>query len=187
MKLYLLRHGATAGNLHRAFIGRTDEGLCEEGRAALRGISAPPCEVLICSPMRRCLETARILYPGMDPVLCEGLRECDFGEFEGHTHAELSGTPAYEAWLQSGGSLPCPGAEESLDAAAQRCVAAFDALMQAHAGARSVTLIVHGGTILSILHRRALPQRDYYAHTIGNGGGFAGEYASGTVTGLEAL
>ena len=31
-EIILIRHGATAGNLERRYIGRTDEPLCEQGR-----------------------------------------------------------------------------------------------------------------------------------------------------------
>ena len=34
-KILLIRHGKTQGNLERRYIGRTDEPLCEAGRAAL--------------------------------------------------------------------------------------------------------------------------------------------------------
>ena len=34
-EIILIRHGKTAGNLRGAYIGRTDESLCPEGRALL--------------------------------------------------------------------------------------------------------------------------------------------------------
>lgn len=30
MKLFMIRHGATAGNLEKRYVGRTDEGLTEQ-------------------------------------------------------------------------------------------------------------------------------------------------------------
>lgn len=35
MKLIFIRHGKTAGNLERRYIGRTDEPLCDEGIAEI--------------------------------------------------------------------------------------------------------------------------------------------------------
>ena len=35
MKIYLIRHGETKGNLKKKYIGRTDEKLCSEGRIKL--------------------------------------------------------------------------------------------------------------------------------------------------------
>ena len=187
MKLYLIRHGATAGNLRHAFIGRTDEPLCPQGRAALRERHAPECDILLCSPMRRCVETAAILYPGRIPLRCGGLRECDFGAFEGKAHAALANDPAYRAWLEGGGCLPCPGASESTQDFRERCTAAFEALTRHFAGAQAVTMIVHGGTIMSVLHRYGRPQRDFYDYYVTNGGGFSGIWEAGVITGLEAL
>ena len=37
MKLIFIRHGKTAGNLERRYIGRTDEPLCDEGIAEILG------------------------------------------------------------------------------------------------------------------------------------------------------
>ena len=35
MRFICIRHGKTAGNLKGAYVGRTDEALCEQGREAL--------------------------------------------------------------------------------------------------------------------------------------------------------
>ncbi len=43
----------------------------------------PEADLVFVSPMRRCLETAEVLYPGQEPVVIEEFRECDFGLFEG--------------------------------------------------------------------------------------------------------
>lgn len=40
MKILLLRHGETAGNLEKRYVGRTDEGLTEAAIQALRQTSA---------------------------------------------------------------------------------------------------------------------------------------------------
>jgi len=37
--------------------------------------------------------------------------EMDFGAFEGHNYQELSGDPAYQRWIDSGGTLPFPEGE----------------------------------------------------------------------------
>ena len=38
MRVVLIRHSKTAGNLKGRYIGTTDEPLCEEGREALQAI-----------------------------------------------------------------------------------------------------------------------------------------------------
>ena len=36
MKLFMIRHGATAGNLEKRYVGRTDEGLTEQAVSDLK-------------------------------------------------------------------------------------------------------------------------------------------------------
>ena len=83
MRWVLIRHGQTQGNLEHRYIGcRTDEPLCAAGREALRLGRYPAVSRVFASPMRRCIETAAMLYPGILPQPVPGFRECDFGAFE---------------------------------------------------------------------------------------------------------
>ena len=91
MEILLIRHGKTPGNRQRRYVGRTDEGLSEEGIFQLRQRTYPPCDFLVSSPMRRCLETAEVLYGGQQVHICPGLEEMDFGEFEYKNYEELKG------------------------------------------------------------------------------------------------
>ena len=171
MRWVLLRHGQTQGNLEHRYIGcRTDEPLCAAGREALRLGRYPPVSRVFASPMRRCIETAAILYPGIRPQPVPGFRECDFGAFEGKSYAELSGRSDYQAWIDSGGALPFPGGE-SRDAFAARCVRAFEHLRD-QAFQEDCALIVHGGTIMAIMERFALPRHGYFDYQVSNGEGF---------------
>ena len=94
-ELILIRHGKTAGNLLGRYIGsRTDEPLCDEGREGLAGKQLPEVERLYVSPMKRCVETAEILWPGFDRKKMQkvtDLRECDFGAVS-YTHLTLPTT-----------------------------------------------------------------------------------------------
>ena len=102
MRLYLIRHSLTAGNLERRYIGRTDEGLCKEGMELLRSRTYPEAEAVFVSPMKRCVQTAELIYPEQTYVVVEELAECDFGKFENRNYEELSGMPEYQAWIDSG-------------------------------------------------------------------------------------
>lgn len=68
MKLFMIRHGATAGNLEKRYVGRTDEGLTEQAVSDLKEEALKLREIsgnvaaIITSPMKRCLETAEILF-----------------------------------------------------------------------------------------------------------------------------
>ena len=60
----LIRHGKTAGNRERRYMGgRTDEPLLPEERQFLQKKKAPEVTRVFVSPMKRCVETAEILFP----------------------------------------------------------------------------------------------------------------------------
>ena len=65
LKLLLIRHGETEGNKLKRYIGkRTDEPLCPEAESRLEQIDYPAVQAVYASPMLRCTQTARILFPG---------------------------------------------------------------------------------------------------------------------------
>jgi alpha-ribazole phosphatase len=173
LKINMLRHLATAGNLQKRYIGITDEPLCKEGLSVLEGISYPPAEAVYVSPMRRCKETARLIYPDIIPIACEDFRECNFGEFENKNYMELSNNSEYQAWIDSNGTLPFPKGENPVDFRI-RCVKEFERVVASSlkSGYRSIVLIVHGGTIMSILERFSYPREDYFHWRTENGKGY---------------
>lgn len=186
-ELILIRHGKTAGNLLGRYIGsRTDEPLCDEGREGLAGKQLPEVERLYVSPMKRCVETAEILWPGFDRKKMQkvtNLRECDFGDFENKNYKELSGNGDYQAWIDSNGTLPFPNGE-SMDAFKSRCLEAFARIVEEVSGAEQewiasgktgifrAGIVVHGGTIMAILEQYGYPKAAYFDYQVKNGCGY---------------
>ena len=169
MRYILIRHGKTPGNLEKRYIGcRTDEELCADGLAQLEAQPCPDADMVFASPLKRCIQTAGILYPGKPVHIVNALRECDFGDFEGRNYDELKENPAYQAWLDSAGELPFPGGE-SKGEFSERCVRAFEACI---AGLRegSYAFIVHGGTIMAVMEH--CTGGSYYDFQVQNGRGF---------------
>ena len=113
LKLFLLRHSQTEGNKKKRYIGVTDEPLCQEGIDLLKRAVYPRAQAVFVSPMRRCVQTAGILYPDCGLHIIEELRECDFGEFENKSYLELSDNENYQRWVDSGGMLPFPKGERN--------------------------------------------------------------------------
>lgn len=173
----LIRHGSTAGNLNKKYIGVTDEPLCTAGREALQARQIegvyPQTARVIASPMKRCLETAEILYPGVEPEIYPEFRETDFGLFEGKSYEELMSDSRlcsrYQEWLDSNGTLPFPKGE-SMEQMKRRCAKGFEKLLPTLTS--DTVIVAHGGTIMSILHLYATPQKDYYDYQCPNGAGF---------------
>lgn len=186
-ELILIRHGKTAGNLLGRYIGsRTDEPLCDEGREELAGKQLPEVERLYVSPMKRCVETAEILWPEFDRKKMQkvtDLRECDFGDFENKNYKELSGNGDYQAWIDSNGTLPFPNGE-SMDAFKSRCLEAFARIVEDVSGAEQewiasgktgifrAGIVVHGGTIMAILEQYGYPKAAYFDYQVKNGCGY---------------
>ena len=171
MRIIFIRHGMTAGNIEKRYIGSTDEPLCSEGQDKLRSLDIPKCDVVFCSPMKRCIQTAEIIFPSQKFEIEAGFRDCDFGNFEGRNYMELSGEPYYQKWIESGGSLPFPNGEDPL-AFKDRCTAAFEGVIAVHRDTPSIGFVVHGGTIMSILEKYAVPYREYYDWHCENGHGY---------------
>lgn len=170
MSFLLLRHGMTKGNAERRYIGsRTDEPLSPEGIAVLRARDYPPVSAVLCSPMTRCLQTAAIAYPNLAPRIVPDFRECDFGAFEGLNYQELNGRADYQAWIDSGGETAFPGGESRADFA-RRCAEAFARTREEIRG--DCAVIVHGGTIMAIMERFALPRGGYFDFQVPNGSGY---------------
>lgn len=171
LNIILIRHGKTYGNTLGRYVGSgTDEPLCEEGICQLKKNRYPDAELIYVSPMVRCRETAGYLYPSIKAVCNELLKECDFGLFENKTYTELSGNPQYQAWIDSNGTLPFPQGEAAEDFR-RRCSKGFCQCVEDafQSNRKQVAMVVHGGTIMSILASFAVPKGEYFGWQIKNG------------------
>ncbi|HWG95002.1 MAG TPA: bifunctional RNase H/acid phosphatase [Mycobacteriales bacterium] len=140
----LLRHGETALSVEKRFSGIGDPPLTEAGRAmaaaAATRLATSGATAVVSSPLRRARETAALVAEalGVDVEVEEGLRETDFGDWDGYTFAEVRQKwPAeLDAWLASTAVAPPHG--ESFDATATRVRAALHRVLRSHAGQRVV-------------------------------------------------
>ena len=172
MRVWLLRHGATACNREGRYQGRLDVPLSPQGLAALRRADFDPGVVYV-SPMLRARQTAAVLFPETDLVEVPDLREMDFGAFEGRSAQEMADDPAYRAWVAGGCIDQTPGGEGRAEFD-RRVRGAFAALADAalDAGEPQLVILAHGGTQMAVLERYALPRRDYFQWSSPPGGGF---------------
>ena len=138
----------------------------------------PAVEALFVSPMLRCRESAKILFSKQSFSVVSELRECDFGRYENKNFQELSGDADYQRWLDSNGTLPFPAGEEQSHFR-KRCVEAFKVIVTElfEEKKQSAAIVVHGGTIMSIMERYAVkedgtPAGSYYDYQIKNGEGY---------------
>lgn len=176
-KIFFIRHGATAGNLQRRYIGRTDEPLCAEGteqvlRLKERDISV---DIIYTSPMLRARQTAELLFPGREQITVEDLRETDFGIFEGKTADELAGLPEYQHWVDSMCLDPIPGGD-SVSGFKARCCNTFEGILEMLPEDSSAAIVTHGGVIMAVLEACALPKRGFYDYHVQPGSMLCCEY-----------
>ncbi|MGC5011969.1 histidine phosphatase family protein [Streptosporangium sp. DT93] len=160
--LYLLRHGETPFSVERRFSGLGDPELTPNGvaqaEAAAAKLAGEPygLQVIVSSPLRRARATAEAVAAktGLDVVVEEGLRETDFGDWEGHTFTEIQRRWPDElsAWLADPSAAP-PGGE-SFGVAARRVEATRDLLIERYEG--KTVLVVSHVTPIKMLVRFAL-------------------------------
>ncbi|MBD5492555.1 MAG: histidine phosphatase family protein [Lachnospiraceae bacterium] len=162
MTLLLLRHGETQANREHRYLGRTDEPLCTSGIEDLLLYKEqnryPAVQYLFVSPMKRCLETAEILYPGLCPVVISEWREMDFGRFEYKNYEDLKNDIEYQAWIDSGGELDFPEGESRKNftlrcelGLRRMCETLCRMTAETTEKTASVGVIAHGGTIMALL------------------------------------
>ncbi len=169
MKIWLIRHFRTQGNVERRYIGRTDEPILPGENAS---ISCAPQRV-ISSPLLRCQQTAGQLFGRNPDVICEAFREMDFGRFEGKNFEELKEDPEYQQWLDSNGTLPFPEGEGQA-AFLLRTRLAFEQQMDTLLAqdCKEAAFVVHGGTIMAILSAYAVTPKSFYDWQVSNGSGY---------------
>ncbi|MFI1187302.1 bifunctional RNase H/acid phosphatase [Streptomyces californicus] len=150
--LVLLRHGETALTPQKRFSGSggTDPELSATGRdqaerAAEHFAALGAVQEIVSSPLRRCRATAAAVATrlGLDVQVDEGLRETDFGAWEGLTFGEVRERYGDDltAWLASPDTAPTGGGE-SFAEVAERVAAARDRIVARYTG-RTVLLVTH--------------------------------------------
>ncbi|MGW0463928.1 bifunctional RNase H/acid phosphatase [Streptomyces sp. NPDC003027] len=148
----LLRHGETALTPEKRFSGSggTDPELSAAGLRQADAVAAAlaargTVQAIVSSPLKRCRQTAETVAArlGLDVRIEDGLRETDFGAWEGLTFAEVRERYAedLDAWLASPKAAPTGGGE-SFATVARRVAATRDRLTTAYAG-RTVLLVTH--------------------------------------------
>ncbi|MEU0369184.1 bifunctional RNase H/acid phosphatase [Streptomyces sp. NPDC006283] len=148
----LLRHGETVLTPEKRFSGSggSDPVLSAVGRRQAEAVAASlaargTIQHIVSSPLRRCRETADVVAAklGLDVSVEEGLRETDFGAWEGLTFAEVRERypDDLDAWLASPKAVPTGGGE-SFATVARRVAATRDKLLARHQG-RTVLLVTH--------------------------------------------
>jgi len=187
MKLYLVRHGRSAGNLPGRMTGWSDHSLTTLGAAQAQRVAERLAVLgpmpVYASDLPRALETAALIaarWPGEadggagaeavvgvhpDPRL----REIDLGDYEGRSWDDFTADHELAAaFAREPLDTRLPGGE-SLALVRERVIAAFDEIVAS--GQQAACLVSHDGPIRTILnHVLQVPQKRHWAISTSHGG-----------------
>ncbi len=176
--IHFIRHGAVDETLSGKYIGTTDPPLSDKGRAALRRLDFemryPGAQALFTSPLKRCTETCKILYPNLKPLVIANLSECNFGEWEGKTADELKDDADFRKWLAGDNTVKPPRGESNADFVRRICKM-FESIVEGlmKTGTTESVIVTHGGVIMTLLAVYGLPQAKPFEWTMDNGFGYS--------------
>jgi probable phosphoglycerate mutase len=110
-RLVIVRHGATEWSESGQHTSRTDLPLLESGKRQASAVGEKLAEfsfeLVLCSPLLRARETCRLAGFGDAAEICDGLKEWDYGAYEGLTTPQIrESEPGWWLWRDG-----CPDGE----------------------------------------------------------------------------
>src|SRR4029453_4289187 len=127
MNLYMVRHGQTDASRENRFSGSSDPPLTAAGEAMARAFADAYASLtggaIYCSPKLRGRQTADALgrRTGVQVVIEDGLKEIDYGEWEGLRQDEVKKRwpDAFQHWADDVASRGTPGGKTAFNVAAR--------------------------------------------------------------------
>ena len=161
--VYLLRHAEVEAKYQRVFGGRIDMDLSprghEQAAALARYITRHQFAAVYASPMKRVQQTLKPIIPALPapPIVCDDLREVDFGDWTGLGWDDVFSKYRISAfqWLEQ---IECAGIPngECRSTFAARVEPRLRSILADHHG-QSVAIICHGARLAGRSH--AAPAR----------------------------
>ncbi len=161
--IYLFRHGITKGNINAQYIGHTDYPLTMDSISELRSIKAkyhyPDVQAVFVSPLKRCMESADIMFPKNNPLVINDFIEYNFGEFEECTAKELENNEDFKNWIQGDIHARPPYGESNAEFIHRVCDA-FEKVVECLIKTQTETaaIVGHAGVLMTILSCYGLPE-----------------------------
>lgn len=160
-RITAIRHGETAWNVATRIQGQLDISLNDKGywqaEQAGLALAGEPIDAIISSDLARAYETALAVakHHGLDVQVDHGLREREFGSFQGKTFAEIEAQMPEDAekWRKRVPDFS-PGGGESLLLFRERVTQCIRSLASQNAG-KHIVIVSHGG-VMDIIYREAM-------------------------------
>ncbi len=157
MKLYLVRHGETSLNRQFKYIGRTDVGLTKKGvrqaEALSQRLRASTIKAVYSSDLLRARNTAEAIASVHDLAIkpVGGLREIDFGAWEGLSYYEIEAKDHenFHAWLDDPEHSAIPGGEHWRDFRS-RVLSSVNKIIDEEKDG-NIVIVSHGGPIKVVM------------------------------------
>ena len=155
IKLLLVRHGQTEGNVEERYQGRTDTELNETGLKQsdelAQRLSNEHIDCVYSSDLKRAMQTAERVASARNLRVNprKELRELDVGEFEGKRLEEIVEDHGSLEEMWSEGEWRAPGGE-TLSELVDRVDRFVGEVRQRHEG-ETVLVVAHGGTLRSLI------------------------------------
>lgn len=178
--IYIIRHGQTELNNRKALQGRSDHPLndtgiaqAEETAKLLKGISF---SAVYSSPLKRALQTAELIAPGISPVPDVRLIEMDYGPYEGMDL--MNPAPEVLAFFRDFAHQSAPEGMEQLESVVSRAGAFLEECCRTE---DNILISTHAIAMKGILEYLTPESRgSYWSKYIGNCEVYTAEYKNGS-------
>lgn len=166
-RLSIIRHGLTSANDTGTYIGcRSDYSLSQKGINQLWNkmdeFDYPKVQRVYSSPMKRCLETAEIVFPYREVQIVDNITELDFGEFDGKSVNELIDRDDYKEWLKGGSPDKRPPGGESTEELLLRLYKGLHEIIMdmMNEDLTHCAVVTHSGIMTNMISGFGLPKVD---------------------------
>jgi broad specificity phosphatase PhoE len=169
MKILLIRHGETTGDVEDRYGGAYDDHLTEKGHEQLKRtaqeLAGRQVDTIFVSSLLRARESADIINETLQTCIevLDGLRERNYGVLGGLTKADALERYPEAVALHADPANTDPEGESQVDFS-ERVLSTFASIQKS--GYDSVVILSHGGPIKTIMRHLNMPIPD----SIGDGG-----------------
>lgn len=176
VSITLLRHGMTIENEQKKYLGWNDCSLSKRGIAELKRLttkSYPDPDLLITSDLKRCTETAQILFSNKQYVTSSLFREYHFGDWDGKTYEQLKDDRHYRKWLRNPDKITPPNGESYI-AFQGRILHGWQQILHylLNDKIKQIVIIAHGGVVRLILHHYTREEKNFWEWSTPFGQGY---------------